>query len=72
MQYNANGEKLYTSVEVSAIIESSRHNVTKYCNNGRFSGAFKIGKGRNSSWLIPESDVEYFLYSRDDSKRPKK
>ncbi len=71
MQYNANGEKLYTSVEVSAIIESSRHNVTKYCNMGRFKGAFKIGKG-NSSWLIPESAIREFLSSRDDSKRPKK
>ena len=59
-------EPLYTVTDIAGKLNVTGRAVTKWCNQGKFAGAFKLGDGR-SNWRIPASGYEAFVNNRKES-----
>jgi excisionase family DNA binding protein len=49
--------RLLTTSEVARIFRCDRSTAARWCDDGRFEGAFKVGR----AWLIPEPAVRQLL-----------
>lgn len=54
-------EGYLTVVEVAARLATSGTNVRRWCTEGRFPGARKVGSAQRGTWLIPMTALEGFV-----------
>jgi len=59
-------ETLLTVADIASRLNVTGRAVTKWCNQGKFAGAFKLGQGR-SNWRIPTSGYDQFVNERKES-----
>lgn len=60
-------EELYTANEVAAMLRVTVRAVARWCEQGRFDRAFKVGAGDTSPWRIPVKSYEAFIAERKES-----
>ena len=58
-----------STTEVADRLEVHRNTVISWIRKGYFPNARKVGLGKNSPYVIPESDVTEFEEMRDQSTK---
>jgi len=58
-----------TSSFVAEKLGVSPQTIHKYCEEGVFPGAFKLGDGRTSPWRIPQKSFEAYLKQRGQAAK---